>query len=322
MTGSSTKPRLLVLVFLSEEHRALVAEHFDMIYAPNAGLGADRSNGQAQIDAHGKDIRVVLTNGTNGLLSDEIDRMPSLELICTVGVGYENVALEHARSRGIRVANAAGTNDDCVADHAMTLLLAAVRRLPFLNNGVRHGLWRDDIARPPQISGRRMGIVGLGCIGQKIARRASAFDMEIGYFGRTRRDETGYRYFDSALTLAGWADFLVVAAPGGRETYHMVDAAVLDALGPRGVLVNIARGSLVDTAAVAEALTHGRIHAVALDVYEGEPDPPASLLGFENAILTPHVGGISPEAIDTSVRRFIANATCHFAGEPLVSPVV
>ncbi|XAH23369.1 2-hydroxyacid dehydrogenase [Xylophilus sp. GW821-FHT01B05] len=315
------KPLLLVLVFLSEEHRALVAERFDMIYAPNDGLGADRSRGAAQIAARGADIRVVLTNGTNGLLVEEIDALPRLELICTVGVGYENVAVAHARARGIAVANAAGTNDECVADHAMMILLAAIRRLPFLNKGVRHGLWRDDIPRPPHVSFRRMGIIGLGAIGQKIAHRARGFHMEIGYYNRSRRDETGYRYFDSPLALAEWCDFLVVAAPGGKETHHMVDAAILTALGPQGVLVNIARGTVVDTQAVADALGDQRIWAAALDVYEGEPTPPAALLAFDNAILTPHIGGISPQAIHASVVRFLENAERHFAGAALLTPV-
>ena len=315
------KPLLLVLVFLSVEHRALVSERFQLIYAPNEGLGATRSNGAAQIAARGGDIRVVLTNGTNGLLVDEIDALPNLELICTVGVGYENVALQRARERGIPVCNAAGTNDDCVADHAMAILLGAIRRVPFLNSGVRDGLWRDDIPRPPQVSGRRMGIFGLGAIGKKIARRAIGFDMAIGYHSRTRRDETGYRWFDDIAALAAWCDFLVIAAPGGAATHHMVDRLVLDALGPQGVLVNIARGTLVDTQAVADALHDGRISAVALDVYEGEPLPPARLLAFDNAVLTPHIGGISPQAIHASVLRFLQNAEAHFNGLPLVTPV-
>ncbi|MFC5496238.1 2-hydroxyacid dehydrogenase [Caenimonas terrae] len=315
------KPRLLVLVYLSVEHRALVSERFDMIYAPNEGLGADRSNGAAQIAAHGSEIRVVLTNGTNGLLATEIDALPRLELVCTVGVGFENVALERASRRGIPVCNAAGTNDDAVADHAMAILLAAVRRVPFLNNGVRHGLWRDDIPRPPHVSGRRMGIFGLGAIGRKVARRAQGFDMDIGYHSRTRRDELGLRWFDDIVSLAGWCDFLVIAAPGGTATYHVVDAKVLDALGPDGVLVNIARGTLVDTDAVADALRDRRIWAAALDVYEGEPTPPARLLEFDNAVLTPHIGGISPQAIHASVVRFLENAEAHFSGKPLLTRV-
>ncbi len=315
------KPLLLVLVFLSEEHRALVSERFELIYAPNEGLGKDRSNGQAQIATRGQDIRVVLTNGTNGLLAEEIDALPHLELICTVGVGFENVARERARERGIPVCNAAGTNDDAVADHAMAILLAAIRRLPFLNSGVRHGLWRDDIPRPPHVSGRRMGIFGLGNIGRKVAKRAQGFDMEIGYHSRTRRDETGFRWFDDILGLAEWCDFLVVCAPGGKATYHIVNEQVLNALGPQGVVVNVARGTLVDTDAVAAALRDKRIWAAALDVYEGEPTPPKALLEFDNAILTPHIGGISPQAIHASVVRFLENAEAHYGGRPLLTPV-
>jgi len=315
------KPLLLVLVFLSEEHRALVSERFEMIYAPNEGLGKDRSNGQAQIATRGQDIRVVLTNGTNGLLAEEIDALPHLELICTVGVGFENVARDRASERGIPVCNAAGTNDDAVADHAMAILLAAIRRLPFLNNGVRNGLWRDDIPRPPHVSGRRMGIFGLGNIGKKVAKRAQGFDMEIGYHSRTRRDETGLRWFDDIVSLADWCDFLVVCAPGGKATYHIVNEQVLNALGPNGVVVNVARGTLVDTDAVAAALRDKRIWAAALDVYEGEPTPPKALLEFDNAILTPHIGGISPQAIHASVVRFLENAEAHYAGRPLLTQV-
>ncbi|MVW72232.1 2-hydroxyacid dehydrogenase [Bordetella sp. 15P40C-2] len=315
------KPVLLVLVFLSEEHRALVGERFDMIYAPNAQLGKDRSNGQAQIEARGRDIEVVLTNGTNGLLASEIDQLPSLKLVCTVGVGYENVAVEHAKARGIALANAAGTNDDCVADHAMMLLLAAIRRLPFLNREVRNGLWRDDIPRPPHVSFRKLGILGMGAIGKKVARRALGFHMEIGYHNRRQRDDVDFRYFADVKSLAEWCDFLLVAAPGGKETYHIINESVLNALGPQGVLVNIARGTLVDTDALASALREGRLMAAALDVYEDEPTPPGPLLDLDNAVLTPHIAGISPQAIDLSVRKFLENAENFYAGKPLVTPI-
>ena len=315
------KPALLVLVFMAEEQRALVAERFDLIYAPNAMSGADRTNGTQAIAERGSEIRVVLTNGVNGLLPAEIAALPALELICTLGVGYENVALEAARRRGIPVCNAAGTNDAAVADHAMAILLAAIRRVPFLNAGVRRGLWRDDIPRPPHVSGRRMGIFGLGAIGRQVARRALGFDMEIGYHSRTRRDDSGYRWFDDIHSLAEWCDFLVIAAPGGSTTHHVVNRQVLDALGPQGVLVNIARGSLVDTQAVADALRDKRVWAAALDVYEGEPAPPAALLEFDNAVLTPHIAGLSPQAIHASVLRFLENAELHFAGQPLATRV-
>lgn len=315
------KPTLLVLVFISEEHRELVSQQYELIYAPNQNLGADRSNGAAQIAARGNDIRVVLTNGTNGLLAEEIAGMPNLEIVCTLGVGFENVDLGAARDRGIPVCNAAGTNAPAVADHAMAILLAAIRRVPFLNSGVRTGLWRDDIPRPPHVSGRKLGIFGLGSIGKEVAKRAMGFDMEIGYHSRTRRDETGLRWFDDIVSLAEWCDFLVVAAPGGKATYHIVSHDVLNALGPQGVIVNVARGTLVDTDAVADALRDNRIWACALDCYENEPTPPAPLLEFDNAVLTPHIGGISPEAIHASVVRFLENAERHFAGQPLLTQV-
>jgi lactate dehydrogenase-like 2-hydroxyacid dehydrogenase len=247
--------------------------------------------------------------------------MPNLKLICTLGVGFENVAVDYAKSRGIPVCNAAGTNHKAVADHAMAILLAAIRRITFLNNGVRHGLWRDDIPRPPHVSGRKMGIFGLGDVGKEIAKRALGFDMEIGYNSRSRNYEIGYKWFENITSLAQWCDFLIIAAPGGKETYHVVNEQVLHALGSEGVLVNIARGTLVDTSAVATALKEKRIWAAALDVYEFEPRPPSELLEFDNAILTPHVGGISPQAIHASVARFIENSEAYLTGKPLLTQV-
>lgn len=315
------KPVALVLVFITEAHRELVSESFELIYAPNAGLGMDRSNGARAIAGRGKDIEVVLTNGTNGITPAEIDAMPKLRIVCTLGVGHENVPLDYARARQIAVCNAAKTNDDCVADHAMAILLAAVRGVPRLDRQVRAGIWRDDIPRPPHVSGRRMGIFGLGEIGRKIAKRGLGFDLEIGYTSRRSRADVPYRFFNNLVDLARWCDFLMIAVPGGVETHHAVNAIVLDALGSQGVLVNVARGPVVDTAAVADALREGRIYNVALDVYEGEPTPPALLFEFDNAVLTPHVGGISPQAIHASVQRFIDNATLHLAGRPLLTRV-
>ena len=317
----SIKPTLLVLVYLAPEHRNLLSDRFELLYAPNEGLGVDRSNGPEQINLRGKEIEFVLTNGANGLLPIEIDAMPKLKLICSLGVGFENVAIEHARRCGIPVCNAAGTNHVAVADHAMAILLAAIRRVTFLNNGVRHGLWRDDIPRPPHVSGRKMGIFGLGAVGTEIAKRARGFDMEIGYNSRSRKDQLGFRWFENINSLAQWCDYLIIAAPASQETYHVVNGEVLNFLGPDGVLVNVARGTLVDTNAVATALKQKRIWAVALDVYEFEPTPPSQLFEFDNAILTPHIAGISPQAIHASVMRFIENTEAFLAGKPLLTQV-
>ena len=310
-----TKPLLLALHFLSEEHRAQMGELLQVIYAPSP---AERA---AAVAEHGAQVQVVLTVGAVGLTAAEMDRMPQLQLICALGAGYEMVDVAHARQRGVVVANGAGTNDDCVADHALGLLLASVRGIPRLDALTRQGVWREAIPLPPNVSGRRLGLLGLGTIGRKIARRAEGFDIEVGYHNRSPREGVSYRYFDQLQALAEWADFLVVATPGGAATRHLVNAPVLEALGPRGVLVNIARGSVVDTAALALALREGRLGAAGLDVYESEPQPPADLIELPNVVLTPHVAGWSPEAVQRSVNQFLANVKGHYSGQGVVAPV-
>ena len=309
------KPVLLALTFLSEAHCAQLSRSFELLYAPDAAQAS------AAIAAQGARITAVLTIGSTGLSTAQIDALPQLSLVCALGAGYENVAVQHAKARGIVVATGAGTNDDCVADHAWGLLIAVVRGIPRLDSQTRQGVWRTALPLPPNVSHKRMGIIGLGTIGQKIAQRALGFDVEVGYHNRMARTDVPYRYFAEVTALAAWADFLVVATPGGAGTRHLVSAQVLDALGPHGYVVNIARGSVVDTQALARALQSGRVAGAGLDVYESEPAPPAELLALDNVVLTPHVAGWSPEAVQASVDRFVENARRHFAGEAPVSPV-
>ncbi len=309
------KPVLLALTFLSEAHCAQLSRSFELLYAPDAAQAS------AAIAAQGARIAAVLTIGSTGLSTAQIDALPQLSLVCALGAGYENVAVQHAKARGIVVATGAGTNDDCVADHAWGLLIAVVRGIPRLDSQTRQGVWRTALPLPPNVSHKRMGIIGLGTIGQKIAQRALGFDVEVGYHNRMARTDVPYRYFAEVTALAAWADFLVVATPGGAGTRHLVSAQVLDALGPHGYVVNIARGSVVDTQALARALQSGRVAGAGLDVYESEPAPPAELLALNNVVLTPHVAGWSPQAVQASVDRFVENARRHFAGEAPVSPV-
>lgn len=312
---SASKPELLVLHVLSPEHLVQLGQHFAVHYAPSA---PERAQAVASMGAR---FHAVLTVGAVGLTAAEIDAMPQLGWIGSLGAGYENVDVQHAKARGIAVSNGAGTNDHCVADHAFGLVIAAVRGLVRLDRWTREGVWRNDIPLPPNVSGKRLGILGLGTIGQKIARRGEAFDMPVGYHNRQPKADVGYAYFDSVLALAQWADVLVVATPGGAGTRHLVNAQVLDALGPQGYVVNIARGSVVDTAALAVALREGRLAGAGLDVYESEPLPPAELLDSDAVVLSPHVAGWSPEAVQATVDLFLANAQRHFAGEPLVTPL-
>ena len=247
--------------------------------------------------------------------------MPALELVCCMGAGYEGLPLDLLKSRGIVTANGAGTNDDCVADHAFGLIIGIIRGMHTLDRQCRAGVWREEIPQPANVSGKKLGIFGLGTIGQKIAKRAAGFDMPVGYHNRKPKEGAPYRYATSLVELARWSDVLVCATPGGPATRHAVNAQVLDALGPRGYLINISRGSVVDTEALASALREKRIAGAGLDVYESEPLRPESLIGLDNVLLTPHMAGWSPEATQASLDRFMANAAGHFAGLGVVSPI-
>jgi len=282
----------------------------------------------SRIDAlrDGGDVRAVLTNGRGGLGGGEMEMLPNLEIVCAVGAGYEAVDLVTARSRGIAVANCPGTNASAVADSAMMLLMASTRHLLQADRFVRAGGWQEQWrVDTPTLSGKRLGILGLGTIGGQIAHRAArGFDMEVGYHNRTAVTGSSYRYFASLIELATWADFLVVAAPGGAGTRHLVNAGVLAALGPKGYLVNIGRGTVVDTAALIDALQAKRIAGAGLDVVEGEPSVPPrlpELLQFENVVITPHCAGRAPEARDAATTVILANLNAHFAGKPLPHPV-
>lgn len=310
-----SKIPLLVLNSLSPEHQAQIGAVYELHYA------FDDAAREAAIAAHGERIRAVTTLGVTGISEADLARLPQLELVCCMGAGFERLPMAALRARGIVTANGAGTNDDCVADHAFGLLIGIVRNLRVLDRLCREGVWREAIPQPPGVWGKKLGILGLGLIGQKIARRGEGFGMAIGYHNRRPKADVAHRYFDSPQALAAWCDFLVCAAPGGPATQHLVNAQVLDALGPRGFLVNIGRGSVVDTQALAAALRAGRIAGAGLDVYESEPLPPQELIGLDNLLITPHLAGWSPESTQAGIDRFLANAEGHFSGRGVVSPI-
>ncbi len=268
------------------------------------------------------EIRAALTNGSVGLSAEYMATLPQLEIICALGAGYENVDLAAARTAGIVVTHGPGTNDASVADHAVALLMAIARGIPQADAAVRRGEWNRSRQPRPMISGKRLGLLGLGTIGMQIARRATGgFGMSIGYHNRKPLADTPHLYFSTPAALARWCDFLMVATPGGATTVHLVDANVLEALGPDGFLINIARGSVVDTAALGEALKHRRIAGAALDVIEGEPNVPEAITRLSNVILTPHIAGRSPEAIAATLQLVLDNLSAHFQGVPVLTPV-
>ena len=251
-----------------------------------------------------------------------LDRLPALGLVAVLGVGFDHVDAPALRARGIALANTPGLTDGCVADLAIALLIAAQRRVFAADRHLRDGKWpaaRFPLA--PRFSGRRLGIYGLGNIGAALARRAAGFDLEIGYHNRRRRPDLKFRYFGDLESLAAWSDYLVVACPAAPATRHSVDAGVLKALGPEGVLVNIARGAVVDEPALIAALETGVIAGAGLDVFEREPQVPPRLVALGNVVLTPHIGGGTRETWDACYAGVVANIDSFFRTGRPVTPV-
>ncbi len=274
----------------------------------------------------GDSVKVVITNGRGGISADEMAMLPKLKIICAISAGYEAVDLAEACKRGIAVTHSPGTNAPAVADQAMMLLLAASRHVRAADRHVHAGGWQDQWRiDTPIVFGKRLGILGLGNIGSAIAHRAArGFDMEVGYHNRKAVAGSPYRYFDSVVALAEWADFLIAATPGGAGTRHLINADVLAALGPKGYVVNVGRGTVVDTAALIAALRAKRIAGAGLDVLEGEPSLPPQLpelLQFDNVVITPHCAGRAPESQTAATVLLLANLDAHFSGKPLVTPV-
>ena len=277
----------------------------------------------AMIDAVAPCIRAVWTVGPIGLDAALIARLPRLEVVVVNSVGVDKIDLPVLAARGIKVSSTPGVLTDDVADLALLLLLAAQRRLPAMDAYVRRGDWAARKALQPAhgLRGKTAGVFGFGRIGQAIAARLRPFGMEIAYYQPRAIDAIDTPRAASLLELAARSDYLILAAPATAATRHAVDAEVLSALGPQGVLVNIARGALVDEAALIAALSDGRLGSAALDVFEDEPEVPAALCTLPNTVLTPHIGSLTVETRHAMGQLTLDNLLAHFAGLPLITPV-
>jgi hydroxypyruvate reductase len=267
------------------------------------------------------DIRAMITAGGTPLDAGAMDLMPKLGAIVCYGTGYDGVDLAAAAQRKIAVGNSPGANASSVADVAVTLMLAATRRLLVADNYVRSGDWAAAKPSPmmrPQagMRGRKIGVYGMGEIGRKIAARVAAFETEVGYFSRSRH-EVPYRYLPSLAALAQWCSVLMIAVRAGPDTHHIVNADILRSLGNDGYVVNISRGSVIDQAALVAALTDQTIAGAGLDVYAKEPHAPDALTAFPNVVLTPHIGGHTLESHVAMQDCVMANLEAFFAGKPL-----
>ena len=270
-------------------------------------------------------IRAMVTAGSTPLRGDMMDRLPKLGAIVCYGTGYDGVDLDAAAQRNIAVGHSPGANAASVADIAVILMLAATRRLLAADNYVRSGDWAaakpSPMMRPqPGMPGRKVGVYGMGEIGRKIAARVAAFEAEVGYFSRSRHD-VPHQYFPTLEALADWCSVLMVAVRAGADTHHVVNADILKRLGEDGCVVNIARGSVIDQAALVQALADKTIASAGLDVYAKEPHVPDALTAFPNVALTPHIGGHTLESHVAMQDCVIANLTTFFEGKPLAYPV-
>jgi hydroxypyruvate reductase len=270
-------------------------------------------------------IRAMVTAGSTPLRGDMMDRLPKLGAIVCYGTGYDGIDLNAAAQRNIAVGHSPGANAASVADIAVILMLAATRRLLAADNYVRSGDWAaakpSPMMRPqPGMLGRKVGVYGMGEIGRKIAARVAAFEAVVGYFSRSRHD-VPYQYFPTLEALADWCSVLMIAVRAGADTHYVVNADILKRLGEDGYVVNIARGSVIDQAALIQALTDKTIAGAGLDVYAREPHAPDALTAFPNVALTPHIGGHTLESHVAMQDCVIANLTTFFEGKPLAYPV-
>lgn len=310
---AAIRPTILVTKPLAKSCLAELEERFDVRSIVNA------VDPDAVMVAHANAIRAIAGGKVSAAM---MEKLPKLEIIANEGVGVDTTDVATAKARGIAVTNTPDVLNIAVAELAVGLMLALARTLPDADQFVRSGRWAGGMyPLRSQLHGKTVGILGLGRIGKEIATRLAGFGMDVVYFGRQQQSEQPYRYFADLVEMAKTSDWLLVIAPGGKATDGIVSRQVIEALGPTGRLVNVARGSLVDQHALIDALTSGKLGGAALDVFEKEPDVPAALLAFDNVVVSPHMGSRTAEARDAMGQLVVANLVAHFEGRPLPSRV-
>lgn len=321
LTGNSAKElismknRILQLCPLSPVLDAELAQVF------NIHQWWNETDPDGFLQREGGSIAGIATAAPVGAPTELVNALPNLKVIYCRGVGLDKIDLVNAKQRGIQVSGTFGTLSDCVADMAFALLLDVGRELSMADRYVRAGHWLKARYRlTPRVSGKRLGIIGLGQIGKLVAKRASGFDMTIAYTNRNALKDCPYRYEESILRLAEWCDFLVITVAGGADTHHLISAEVLDALGPDSYLINVARGSTVDQGALIQALSERRIRGAGLDVFEAEPLVPQALLNLDNVVLSPHMASGTLETRKAMEDLVLENLKAFFSNGRVQTP--
>lgn len=306
------------VLVLGQQMPYLVAElgrHFHLHHL------VSEADPQAFLAAEGHTFDAVVTSAFVGLDPAVLSALTRVQIISNFGVGVDGIDLAEAARRGIAVGYTPDVLNACVADLAWGLLIDTARRLSEADRFVRAGQWlHGRFPLATRVSGKRLGIVGLGRIGREVARRAGGFDMAIRYTNRRPLADLPDTFEPDLLALARWADFLMVVTPGGAETRHLISREVMRALGPDGLLINVARGSVVDEQALVAALQAGELGGAGLDVFDDEPHVPAALLGLPRVVLLPHVASGTHETRQAMADLTVRNLLAHFAGGAVVSP--
>jgi lactate dehydrogenase-like 2-hydroxyacid dehydrogenase len=307
------KPDILQTYAMPKATELALAERF-VVHKLHDAVDPDRL-----LDEVGPSIRAIAGIGIPAHL---MARLPALEIIANFGVGYDSIDIPVAVARRIKVTNTPGVLSDAVAELAIGMMFAVARRIPQADRYVREGRWPSgNLPLYRELRGYKVGIVGLGRIGKEIASRLQALKMQVVYHSRTQQRREPYPYYSDLVAMARDVGWLVVAIPGGAETRRMASREVLEALGPDGIFVNVARGSVVDQDALVELLSSGRLGGAALDVFEHESQVPQALLSMENVVLSPHQGSATRETRDAMGALVVANLDAHFAGKPLLTQV-
>ncbi len=314
------KPTLLQLLALPIVPNAQerLEQHFNVIRL------WEHEDPNTAMQEHVQSIAVLVTSALTAARTQLIQQLPGLQAICSVGVGYDNIDVALAHERGIQVSNTPDVLNDCVADLTWGLIISTLRETGRAERHVRNNQWGLTVGSLPlgrRVSGKRLGIVGLGRVGLAVAQRSAGFAMDVRYHNRKPRNDVPWLYESSLAELAEWADILVVATVGGADTRHLINQEILDALGPEGFLINVARGSVVDEKALVKALQNGAIAGAGLDVFEAEPSVPDALKTLDNVVLLPHIASATLETRQAMVNLMLDNVEAFATTGKVLTPV-
>jgi lactate dehydrogenase-like 2-hydroxyacid dehydrogenase len=305
ITGPMYPPTLAELEQAYDAHRLWTAPDKDALVASLA-----------------EKLTAVASSNSGGINGATMAKLPRLRTIAHFGVGYDTVDVDAARARKIAVTNTPDVLTDEVADLAVGLLLATIRRIPQGDRYVREGKWlKGAMPLTESLQGKTVGVIGVGRIGRAIAKRVEAFGVKLAYQGPNRKADLSWPYFADPVALAQASDVIIAACPGGEATRGLVSRAVIEAIGPKGTLVNISRGSVVDEPALIEALQSGKLGSAGLDVFADEPRVPEAFMSLDNVVLQPHVASATHQTRKAMGQLVIDNLAAHFAGKPLVTPI-